>query len=220
VTAATLLAVRRHWLLDLDGTLVDSGSAHAAAFRAAIGELAPDRLAGFHYAAYAGTTTADVAARLGLTGTVAAELVRRKQALYRAAVDAGRVRALPGAHRLLDRLAELGRGSYLVTSASRASVDRVVRACGLDRHLKDTLTGDDLVTGKPDPAVYREACRRFAIDPGDSVVVEDSAHGVASALGAGLLTVQVHAADPVPGAIAVPGLDRLADLLAEAVRDG
>jgi HAD superfamily hydrolase (TIGR01509 family) len=210
---------RRNWLFDLDGTLVDSAPVHAAAFRAALAELAPDRLAGFRYDSHAGATTRDVVAALRLDEDVAAQVVHRKQDVYRGYVDAGRVPVFSGAHRLLDRLAAHGHGVYLVTSGSRGSVTRVVRACGLARHLRGMLTGDDVAAGKPDPAVYREACRRFAVDPADVVVVEDSAHGAASALGAGLLTVLVHAARPVPGTVAVQHLDDLADLF-EGVRHG
>jgi beta-phosphoglucomutase-like phosphatase (HAD superfamily) len=62
--------------------------------------------------------------------------------------------------------------------------------------------------------VYREACRRWAVDPDDAVAVEDSAHGVASALGAGLVTLQVHATGPAaPGAVPVRHLDEIVSLL-------
>jgi haloacid dehalogenase superfamily, subfamily IA, variant 3 with third motif having DD or ED len=207
------LAGRRVWLCDLDGTLVDSAPAHEAAFRDAIAELAPGLLESFRYAEHAGATTRDVVARLGVTGDLAERLVRRKQWLYRRYAEDGMVTVMPGAHRLLDRLAATGRTAYLVTSGSRASVTRVLAACALAGRLRDVLTADDVPWSKPDPRCYAHACRLWSVDPAEAVAVEDSAHGVASATGAGLTTLQLCAADPLPGAIGVRSLDEIVSLL-------
>lgn len=206
-------AGRRVWFLDLDGTLVDSAPVHAAAFRDAIGELAPRLLDEFSYESVAGASTREVIAALGATGSLADRLIRRKQEVYRAYVDAGAVKVFPGGYALLDRLTGLDRTVYLVTSGSRESVDRVLAASSLRHRCRAILTSDDLPASKPDPAVYREACRRWAVDPDDVAVVEDSAHGAQAALGAGLVTFQVHAARPVPGAIALPDLTTIVSLL-------
>ncbi len=216
--ALAAVAERRVWLCDLDGTLVDSGPAHEAAFRDAIAELAPDLLPGFRYERYAGLSTRIVMARLLAAhphagGDLAALLARRKQRLYRRYVDEGKVAVLPGARRLLRRLALAGRTAYLVTSGSRGSVERVLVACELGGYFGGVLTADDLTVSKPDPRFYREACELWSVPPSDAVAVEDSPHGVASAVGAGLVTLQVHTARPAPGAVAMPGLDAIASLL-------
>lgn len=214
---AVMVAGRRVWLCDLDGTLVDSAPVHAAAFRAAIGELAPSALGSFRYDAHAGATTREVVAGLGVGGDVAERLVRRKQRLYREYVEAGRVASFPGAGRLLDRLTSGGRTAYLVTSGSRGSVERVLAACSLGGYFSGVLTGDDAPSGKPDPAFYRHACERWSVDPDDAVALEDSEHGVASAVGAGLVTLQVNAAEPAAGAAQVRNLDEIVDFLGRGV---
>lgn len=211
--AAGAVAGRGTWLFDLDGTLVDSGPVHGAAFRNAIAELAPGLLAGFRYDVHAGASTRQVMAALGAPPDLADRLVRRKQELYRGYVDEGRVAVFPGGYRLLDRLAAVGRTAYLVTSGSRGSVERVLAACHLTGRFQGVLTSDDTASSKPDPAVYREACRRWAVNPDDAVAVEDSARGVASAAGAGLLTLHVHAAEPAPGTVAVRHLADVVRLL-------
>ncbi|MFB4293217.1 HAD family hydrolase [Nonomuraea sp. ATR24] len=208
---------RRVWLCDLDGTLVDSGPAHEAAFRQAIAELAPAALASFRYAAHAGASTAEVAARLVADPDVAAELARRKQLRYREQVAAGRVEVFPGAHRLLGALARAGLAAYLVTSGSRGSVERVLAASGLGRHFAGVLTADDVASAKPDPEFYAHACRLWGVEAADAVAVEDSAHGVASATGAGLVTLHVHTAAPAPGAVAVRSLRELVPVVEQAV---
>ena len=163
---------------------MDSAPAHEAAWRDALAELAPGLPASFRYAEHAGAATRDVVARLGVTGELADRLVRRKQRLYRRYAEGGLVTVMPGAHRLLDRLAATGRAAYLVTGGSRASVTRVLAACGLAGRLRGVLTADDVPWSKPDPRVYAHACRLWSVDPAEAVAVEDSAHGVAAATGA------------------------------------
>jgi HAD superfamily hydrolase (TIGR01509 family) len=194
------IAGRRTWFWDLDGTLVDSGPVHEAAFRTAIAEIAPDLLGSFSYHVHVGASTSQVVAGMSGNAEIADLLIRRKQQLYRDYVDAGLVTAFPGAHQILDRLVNLDHTLYLVTSGSRASVERVLAACSLEGYFSGRLTGDDITSSKPNPAVYEYACRRWAVDPGHAVAVEDSAHGVASAVGAGLVTLQVHTSAPAPGA--------------------
>ncbi|MFI9841667.1 HAD family hydrolase [Nonomuraea sp. NPDC051941] len=210
---AGLVAGRRVWLCDLDGTLVDSFPAHEAAFRQAVAELIPAALPSFRYADHAGASTAEVAALLTGDREVAARLARRKQALYREFVAAGRVRPFPGARRLLDRLSARGRVAYLVTAGSRGSVERVLAGSSLGACFRGLLTADDVPVSKPDPEFYGLACRRWGVDPAEAVVLEDSAHGVASAVGAGLATLHVHTTEPAPGAVAVRGLEDLVSLL-------
>jgi HAD superfamily hydrolase (TIGR01509 family) len=213
-----LAAGRRVWFCDLDGTLVDSAPAHEAAFREALAELAPGLLGSFHYRAHAGRSTREVVAELGAGAELAARLVRRKQQLYRGYVEAGMVTAFPDAHRLLDQLARRGHPTYLVTSGSRGSVEHVLAACSLRGRFRGVLTGDDVASSKPDPAVYREACRLWDVDPQEAVVVEDSDHGVTSALRAGLIAFQVRAGRTTPGAVAVRHLGEIASLLERDAR--
>ncbi|WP_318271850.1 HAD family phosphatase [Microbispora triticiradicis] len=202
---------RRVWLFDLDGTLVDSCPAHEAAFRQAIAEVAPGLLASFRYADHTGASTREVAVRLLGDTEEAARLARLKQRLYRE--NLGTVAVFPGARRLLARLTTTGRAAYLVTGGSRASVERTLAERSLDAYFIDVLTGDDLPVSKPDPACYAYACEHWGLDPGAVVVLEDSAHGVASAVGAGLATIHVHVAEPAPGAVAARDLEKIATLL-------
>ena len=89
----------------------------------------------------------------------------------------------------------------------------MLAACSLDGCFSGVLTGDDVPTGKPDPGFYRHACERWSVDPDDAVAVEDSDHGVASAVGAGLVTLQVNAARPAAGAAQVRNLDEIVAIL-------
>ncbi len=52
------------------------------------------------------------------------------------------------------------------------------------------VTGDEAAP-KPEPGLYREACRRLGIDPKRSCAVEDSPTGVRGAKSAGLTCIAV-----------------------------
>ena len=58
---------------------------------------------------------------------------------------------------------------------------------GLDHLLcRQKVTGDQVSKGKPDPEPYRTASGLLGVEPTRAWALEDSAHGVRSALGAGL----------------------------------
>lgn len=198
---ATDLGTRLTWFLDLDGTLVDSTSAHAAAFRQALGELFPPALECFDYAHHRGRATDEVLADLGVGDErVRAEITMRKRAVYRDLLARGAVPALPGADALVSWLHESGRRSVVVTSASRASACAVLEHLGLDRHVSGLVSCEDAPLSKPAPDLYRHALERYGGSIGTSVAVEDSAHGVRAAIAAGLTTVQVGPGAAEPGA--------------------
>ena len=205
------LRSRRSWLFDLDGTLVDSRAAHERAFRQALEEIAPELLDRFEYRG--GTSTVETVERLTRDPALTGEITTRKQTLYRTAVADGKIQAFAGAIPLLEILRGEGAVSYLVTSGSRGSVEKVVASHALMRFLAGVLTGDDVPINKPDPAIYREARRRWRLRNDDIVVVEDSPFGVSASLGAGLFTVQVHAKAVESGAVGIRTLVDLASLL-------
>lgn len=53
------------------------------------------------------------------------------------------------------------------------------------------VTGDQVSTHKPDPAIYELALRRLGVSGEEAIAVEDTAHGVAAAQAAGMLSVAI-----------------------------
>jgi HAD superfamily hydrolase (TIGR01509 family) len=133
---------------------------------------------------------------------------------------------LPGARAAIEATA--ARWPLAVASGSdRVLLDAVLTTTGLGRHFAATVAGDEVAAGKPDPAIYREACRRLGVDPADALAIEDSGSGIRSALAAGMRVVAVPrlgfepAPDVLAGATAVLGdltaldADAVARLLAQ-----
>jgi HAD superfamily hydrolase (TIGR01509 family) len=100
--------------------------------------------------------------------------------------------ALAGVVELVDALHGVGVPLGIASSSSRAWLDRHLGRLGLDDRF-EALIGADLVggVGKPNPDVYLRACADLGADPGRSVALEDSAHGVTAAKAAGMAAVAV-----------------------------
>lgn len=79
----------------------------------------------------------------------------------------------------------------VASSSSRAHVERVLAAGGLDELVSAIVGADDVDRHKPDPAPYRQAVRLLGTHPGQAAAVEDTSVGVASAMAAGLFTVGI-----------------------------
>lgn len=113
---------------------------------------------------------------------------------------AGGVDVLPGARELLAAVAAAGIPQALVSSSYRVLVDSVLRH-GLGP-FATTLSGDEVVHGKPHPEPYLTAAARLGADAARCVVLEDSGAGALSGEAAGCGVIAVPS---VAGVSFVPG---------------
>ena len=119
---------------------------------------------------------------------------------------------MPGARELVGALAAAGTPLGLVSNSPREWVDAVLAPSGLAPRFAATLTPDDGLAHKPEPALYLAACRSLSAEPRRSVGLEDTATGVAAAKAAGLVVIGVPS---VPG-VELDGADLVAPSLADA----
>ena len=74
----------------------------------------------------------------------------------------------------------------ICSGAARAEIEPVVDAAGLAACFETIVSSDDVAHGKPDPEGYAKALAALDVDPADSLVVEDTEAGIASARAAGV----------------------------------
>jgi HAD superfamily hydrolase (TIGR01509 family) len=184
--------LRRNWLFDCDGTLLDTGSLHELAFRQALQEHLPERQAHFCYDAVKGRATREVFAELGVEEPLLEILTTAKQRIYRELAVQGRVNLFSGAQQLLDILSCLGSALFIVTSGSDASIRSVLQATRIERMFCGVITANDVARAKPAPELYLCCLQRFGLHACDCVVVEDAMSGVLAARSAGLAVIGVH----------------------------
>jgi HAD superfamily hydrolase (TIGR01509 family) len=183
------------FLLDLDGTLVDSVYQHVLAWREAL-EGAGIELAVWRIHRRIGMSGGLLVNALGReTGRrFTPEEVRSLQASHARAyaAHAAEVRPLPGARALLDQLTAAGVPWAIATSGRLKSARPALDALGAGEDVA-VITRDDVEHAKPDPDLFLAAAARLGVDVTTSVVVGDSVWDLlaahrARALGVGLLS--------------------------------
>ena len=180
-------------MFDLDGTLVDSSPCHDRAYREALTSFRPDLLPQFDYEQHKGKETGKTFRDLGVTApTELHQLSSAKRAGYLRQVEDGHVRAMPGAHELLARLAGLGKRLFLVTGGNSRSTAAVLESTGLARYLEGLVTGDTAPRSKPAPDPFLTCLTRFHLDRERSLAIEDAANGIASARASGVACLAVN----------------------------
>lgn len=121
--------------------------------------------------------------------------------------------AVPGARQLIETLRAAGVPIALCTASFMRWVDAILPAAGLDGMFDALSTADMVERTKPDPAPYMLAAEKLGFAPEQCVGVEDSANGIASALGAGTHVIQLRAT--ATAAAPVDGVARVIHALSE-----
>jgi HAD superfamily hydrolase (TIGR01509 family) len=98
-------------------------------------------------------------------------------------------RPRPGVTDWLAAAKELGLPVGIASSSPIDWVDGHLSRLGLRDQFSCIVCRDDEIPAKPSPISYLTVCERVHAEPSRSVAVEDSPHGVAAAVAAGLFVV-------------------------------
>jgi HAD superfamily hydrolase (TIGR01509 family) len=180
------------YIFDLDGTLLDTMPLHYRAWnhalrRAGLGEDLDEAL--FY-------------AMGGIGAQQATDVYRHR---YGMAFDADRVEQEKDAHfdtlrpqvQPVAAIAAFARGIApsrplsVASGAPRGQVIASLRAAGVESLFGVVVTAEDVARGKPQPDLFLLAASRMAVPPGQCLVFEDAAPGIAAAEAAGMDWVQV-----------------------------
>ncbi|PWH06754.1 haloacid dehalogenase [Brachybacterium endophyticum] len=184
-------------LLDMDGTLVDSGPSVVRAWTKLLEEHGSARA--FDH------TLHGMPARVVLA-EVFPDMPEDEVEAAHARVedleveDASQISVLPGTERIVQELdaaaAELGRPTWtIVTSCTRRLFEARWSVTGLDAP-ESVVTADQVAHGKPDPEAYALGAERLGVEPARALVIEDSLGGLASAQAAGCLAIALTTTTP------------------------
>ena len=181
----------RAFLFDLDGTLAETDSLHLPTWVEVLEPRGIEVDEGFYREHISGKSSADIVRDLlpDLSDEEGRSIFEAKEASFRERV--GELEPLPG---LMDFLREIkGRGlkTGLVTNAPVENVEAILPALKLRDFFDTIVLSDETEAVKPHPAPYKEALKRLGVSPEEAVAFEDSASGIASAVGAGVPTVGI-----------------------------
>jgi HAD superfamily hydrolase (TIGR01509 family) len=178
--------------LDVDGTIADTDPIHAEAWARALRSVNGSQFEISDYldACINGAMTPEqfVSSFSDVVdwNSIEAEKRRIYPALLatRATLTAGLADLLTDAH-------AAGIGLAIVSSSSRASVEALLAGPWQSARPDVIVARGDVTPPKPDPAPYRAAVDLLGVPAGLVAAFEDSASGVSSASGAGVVCVQV-----------------------------
>jgi len=182
---------RTHVLFDLDGTLVDSRKAVAAAYTLVFEE----RLA-LHFPP-PGIATGDIYAMrpVELFARFAPDRVDELHQAYQDAYPAAAAQCLTlfdGADRLIHGLVKAGRRPSLVTNKGLARTLIDLARAGIDTDWFEAIvTAEDTPERKPHPAPIRLGLQRAGGDADDAIYVGDGPQDVLAARACGMPVIAV-----------------------------
>lgn len=185
-----MTAAARATIFDLDDTLLDTQYLWpqvCAAFAARHGHRwrSEDTLALHGNGAWASYVAA-----LCADAVTPEEVIEACTGAMTGEVDAGHVRALPGA---VDLVLEAARHGLIgiATASPRRFVHAALDRLGLAARLHTVVCGEDVTRAKPAPDAYVRAAYELGVQPSDCLAVEDSPSGIRSAVTAGMRVLAI-----------------------------
>lgn len=186
-------------MVDLDGTLIDTAEANWLAYRKALNEFGYDISLETYAERCDGRPYRDFLPEILGEGAGCMEAVHeRKKGYYPGFLGHAKV------NRHLVSILEALRGEYftaLVTTASRANVERVLSFFALEDLFDRVVTQEDMERCKPDPDCYIRTMEYFHVEKEDTVIFEDSETGVKAAEASGCGVYVFRKALPGRGAL-------------------
>lgn len=177
-------------LLDIDGTLVDSNGAHAAAWSdafAAHGRHHPPEqirpLIG-----KGGDKLLEELASLDHESGEGKQISEARTRIFRDRYLAG-IQPTPGAAAFVEWLLESGLTVVVATSAKEEEVEALLAICRGEKLAKMATTSDDAERSKPDPDILVAALEKSGAAPHRAIMVGDTPYDIEAARRAGLATI-------------------------------
>ena len=180
-------------LLDIDGTLLDSNDAHAAAFTRAFAEHGLD-IPFDHVRPLVGMGGDKLIPSLTGFGDDTRDgeaITERKKGIFEQRYLA-QLKPTPGTRALLRRLLADGLTLVVATSAGGDEMKGLLRQAGVDDLIHDATSSGDVERSKPDPDVIGAAIKKSGLKSHELVMLGDTPYDVEAASKAGVATIALR----------------------------
>lgn len=97
----------------------------------------------------------------------------------------------PGLLELLKYLKENNYKTIVATSSNRSRVDTILSKANITQYFDDSICGDEVTKGKPNPEVFLSSCKKLGVNTSEAIVLEDSEAGIQAAFSADIKVVCV-----------------------------
>ncbi len=96
------------------------------------------------------------------------------------------LQTIPGVREFIAEVHASRTAMAVASSAGPKRVEANLRQLGISDYFPVVITGDDVINGKPDPALFIKAAERLNVSAGETLVCEDAVNGVQAAKTAGM----------------------------------
>lgn len=195
-------------IFDMDGVLIDSHPVHKkvwAQFLASLKKPVSDKELDF---VLDGRKREEILRHF--LGNLPADQIRKygqqKDEIF--AESSRGLKMISGVREFLEALAAAGLPMAVATSASSARARGTLDELAILPHFSALVTGNDVVKGKPDPAIFLRAAELLNLAADSLLVVEDAVSGVRAAKSAGMKCLGI-ASDGREEKLRAAGADRV-----------
>jgi HAD superfamily hydrolase (TIGR01509 family) len=177
-------------LLDIDGTLVDSNAAHAAAWSDAFAthgrDHRPEQIRPL--IGKGGDKVLQEIASLGHESGEGKKIGDARAEIFKTHY-LPTLKPTPGAAAFVQWLLDSRLTVVVATSAKDEEVKALLAICGGEALVKDATTSDDAERSKPDPDILVAALQKSGASPDQAIMIGDTPYDIEAARSAGLATI-------------------------------
>lgn len=90
---------------------------------------------------------------------------------------------------LLKYLKENNYKTIVATSSNRNRVDKILQLAHIEQYFDDSICGDEVTKGKPNPEVFLKSCQKLGVNSDEAIVLEDSEAGIQASSAANIKVI-------------------------------
>ena len=90
---------------------------------------------------------------------------------------------------LLHYLKDNNYKTIVATSSNRDRVDKILAQAKITEFFDDSICGDEVTKGKPNPEVFLKSCQKLVVNVDEAIVLEDSEAGIQASYDANIKVI-------------------------------
>ena len=90
---------------------------------------------------------------------------------------------------LLHYLKDNNYKTIVATSSNRDRVDKILAQAKITEFFDDSICGDEVTKGKPNPEVFLKSCQKLGVNVDEAIVLEDSETGIQASYDANIKVI-------------------------------
>lgn len=175
-------------IFDMDGVIIDTEPLHAIADKLILNDLGITASEGY-FDRFAGWTSQAMWEEIKKDYTLSTSvenIVKMQLPVKLDLLNEGDYKPIPGIIELMEKIKRLNLPMAIASSSPVPFIEAVIDKLGLKKYVVFWLSGEDVSRSKPEPDIFLKVAEVLNVDPGECLVIEDSASGIMAAKKAGM----------------------------------